>query len=328
MTKQFALLARALTFVGVLTTAIPSLAQSGDAFPSRPIELIGPSPAGGGTDILFRLLAEVSEPFLTQPVVVIIKAGATGTIAMGYVAKSKPDGYTLAGVYNGPLTMAPHLLAEVAYTVDDYVPIIQVTAAPSVFCTKPDFPAKNGKEFVELLRANPDKFTYGTDGIGGVSHITAERIFRALGIQARSVPFAGASQTLQAVMGGHVDIFVAASASILPYVATGKAKCLLTSSRDRTAVLPDTTSLAELGIPEAALVQWRGIVAPKGLPSDRRIILEKAFRQGAQTEKFRRIMSERGEDVIILSGPEFADVIRTEYQVLGDLIKKLGLAKN
>jgi len=310
----------------LLLPAAAARAQSGEKFPSQPIELVGPSPAGGGTDILFRLLAEVTEPFLGQKIVVVNKPGATGAVATSYVARAKPDGYTLGGVYNGPLTMAPHLL-DVAYSLDDYLPLLQVTSAPTVFCTRPDFPAKNGKEFIEVMRANPGKYTYGTDGVGGVSHITGERIFRALGARPRPVAFTGAAQTLQAMLGGHVDIFAAASASILPHVKVGKAKCLLTSTRERIAVLPDTTSLNELGAGDAAMVQWRGLIAPRALPAERRAFLEKVFRQGAQTEKFRHVMEQRGEDVIVLGSAEFASVIRAEHQTLGAIIKEIGLGK-
>lgn len=295
-------------------------------FPTRPIELVVPTPPGGGTDVAARVLAEATEPFLGQKVVVVNKPGGSGTIGVSYVVQAEADGYTLGGVWNSPLTITPHTL-QVPYGTESYTPISQTSASTLVFCVRPDFGASNGKEFIETLRRNPDKFTYGTDGVAGGVQLSGERIFETQGVKVRAVPFGGAGETLKAFLGGHVDVYGGSIPPILPHVQAGRARCVLLTSRDANSALPGATSLSQLGIPEAATVQWRGVIGPKKLPADRLAILEKAFRQGAASPKFREFLESRGEAVVAGTAAEFKDVIRAEYEALGTIIKKLGLEK-
>lgn len=315
-----------LAIFGLFVLGLPGGVRGAEPFPSRAIEVIVPTPPGGGTDIATRILAEVTEPILGQKLVVVNKPGGGGTIGVSALTRARPDGYTLAGVWNAPLTMTPHTL-QAPYTVDDYRPITQITAAPLVFCTKPDFPAATGKEFIEVLRKNPEKFTYGDDGVGGTVQLAGERIFRAEGVRLRAVPFGGAGETLLAFLGGHVDIYGGSIPPILPHVKSGKAKCLLLTSRERSTALPQAVSLEDLGVPQAATVLWRGIIAPKGLPPDRLAVLEKAFRQGTQSQKFREFATKQGEEAVGSSAAAFEELIRSEYQAFGPIVKDLGLEK-
>ena len=312
--------------VHLVALASPSvLAQ--EKFPSRPIELIVPTPPGGGVDIVSRMLAELVEPILGTKVVVVNKPGASGAIGVTQLTQAKPDGYTLAAVWNSPLTVTPHTLA-VGYTQQDYTPITQLTGGtPYVFCVKPDFPAANGREFIEQLRRNPDKFNYGNDGVGGGVQLAAERAFGRLGVKARPVPFGGAGETVKNFLGGHVDIYGGTIPTILEHVRAGQAKCLLVTAAERTPVLPDTTSLGELGIADAASELWRGIIAPKGLAPDRRAVLEKAFHAATQQRKFLDFEASRGESAIGGPGAEFERMITAEYQANGEILKRLGLDK-
>jgi len=306
-------------------TCSPLHAQ--EKFPSRPIELIVPTPPGGGVDIVARLLAELVEPILGTRVVVVNKPGGGGAIGVTQLAQAKPDGYTLAAVWNAPLTVIPHTLG-VSYSLDDYTPVTQLTGGtPFVFCVKPDFPAANGAQFIELLRKNPNKYTYGNDGVAGTVQLSAERAFGRLGVKARPVPFAGAGETVKNFLGGHVDIYGGTIPTILEYVRAGQAKCLMVTATERTPVLPDTTSLTELGVAETASELWRGIVAPKGLPADRLAILEQAFHQATQQRKFVEFESTRGETAVGGRGADFAKLIRSEYQANAEILKSLGLMK-
>lgn len=281
-----------------------------EKFPSRPIELIVPTPPGGGVDIVARMVAELVGPVLGTNVVVVNKPGASGTIGVTQLTQAKPDGYTLAAVWNAPLTVTPHTLA-VGYTVADYTPVTQLTGGtPFVFCVKPDFPAANGKEFVELLRKNPNKFTYGNDGVAGTVQLAAERAFGRLGVKARPVPFGGAGETVKNFLGGHIDIYGGTIPTILEYVRAGQAKCLLVTAAERTPVLPDTTGLGELGVADSASELWRGIIAPKGLSPDRLAALEKAFHQATQNQKFLDFEASRGESAVGGSGGEFGKMTR------------------
>ena len=318
-TSLFAPLALAL--IAACTTA---LAQ--EKFPSRPIEIIVPTPPGGGTDITARLLAELVEPILGQKVVVVNKGGAGGTLGMSAVVQAKPDGYTLGGLWNAPLTMAPHSMA-VPYTLQDYVAISLVDVAPTVMCTNPDFPANNGREFLEVLRKNPNKYTFGNDGVAGMIHLSAERVFTRVGVKARPVPFGGAGETLKNFLGGHIDIYAGSIPPIVPHLKAGAAKCLLLTSKDKNSAVPQATSLGELGMAENATYLWHGIVGPKGIPADRVAILEKAFVQAAKSEKFRQSMESKGVTAEGWGGSEFRKLIDTEYKAMGEVAKNIGLIK-
>jgi len=316
-----------LAAVGAALALTCALPHAQDKFPSRPIELIVPTPPGGGVDIVARMLGELAEPVLGVKVVVVNKPGGTGAIGVAQLTQAKPDGYTLAVVWNAPLTVTPHTLA-VSYTLDDYTPISQLTGGtPFVFCVKPEFPAANGKEFVELLRKNPNKFTYGNDGVAGTVQLAAERAFGKLGVSARPVPFGGAGETLKNFLGGHVDIYGGTIPTIIEYVRSGQAKCLLVTAPDRTPVLPDTTSLSDLGIADTASELWRGIIGPKGMPADRVAALQQAFHKATQQRKFQEFEASRGESAV--GGPpgEFSKLIKNEYEANAEILKRLGLAK-
>lgn len=308
----------------LLCAALPAAAQ--EKFPARPIEIILPVALGGGTDIATRLLAEVVEPILGQKVVVINKPGAGGALGMNVIVQAKPDGYTLGGLWNAPLTMTPHSQA-MPYSLQDYVAISLLDTAPMLMCTKPDFPANSGKEFIEVIRKNPNKYTYGNDGVAGTIHLSIERIFSKLGIKARPVPFTGAGPTLKNFLGGHIDFYAGSLPPIVPHVKAGAAKCLLLTSKEKNAAVPQAASLTELGVPETATYLWHGIIGPKDIPPDRIAILEKAFAQAVKSDKFRQFMEAKGVTVDGRGAAGFRKLIDTEYKAMGEVVTSLGMGK-
>jgi tripartite-type tricarboxylate transporter receptor subunit TctC len=302
-------------------------AQAQERFPSRPIELIVPTPPGGGVDIVARLLAGLAEPALGTKIVVSNKPGGGGAVGVAQLTQARPDGHTVAAVWNAPMTILPHTLS-VPYSPDDYVPITQLTGGtPFVFCAKPDFPAASGKAFIELLRANPNRYTYGNDGVAGSVQLAAERALGKLGARMRPVPFGGAGETVKNFLGGHVDIYGGTIPTILEFVRGRQAKCLLVTSPQRTPALPDTASLGELGVPETASELWRGIIAPKGVPADRAAVIEKVFRQATQHPKFLEFEASRSESAVGGSAADFAKLIRAEYEANAEVIRRLGLGR-
>ena len=192
---------------------------------AEPIKLIIPTAPGGGTDGFFRVLAKEATPFIKDPIVVVNVPGAGGTIGVAQMVHASPDGQTLAAVWLGPGTVSPHTM-KVQYTPNDYIPVIQLTSAPYVFCVHPDFPATEGKSFIEELRKNPDKYTYGNDGAGGPGQLAAERIFRAMKVRARDIPFKGAGETATAFLGKHIDIYDGSVPPVLQH-AQGEASPVL-----------------------------------------------------------------------------------------------------
>lgn len=304
----------------VLGASLLASAQAAD-----PLRLIVPTTAGGGTDGFFRMLGKDAEPHLGAPVVVVNVGGAGGSIGVTQMVRAT-DGNTVAGVWLGPVTVAPHTM-PVIYTPQDYIPIAQLTSAPYVMCVQNDFPAADGKQLMDVLRAQPNHYAFGTDGAGGPGQLATQRIFNRLGISQRDIPYKGAGDTLLALLGGHIDIYVGSIPPVLPYVKNDKVKCLQLTSADKVAALPAATSLDELGLGEEQTLLWRGILAPKNTPPERVKALEAAFTAAAQAPATRRFVEEAGESVSIVTGEALRQQIEQEYAALGKVAQGLDLSK-
>jgi tripartite-type tricarboxylate transporter receptor subunit TctC len=307
----------------LVTVALACLAQTASA--AEALRLIIPTPPGGGTDGYFRVLAREAEGPLGEPVVVLNVPGAGGIIGVAQMVRAAPDGQTVAGVWLGPITVSPNT-TKVQYAPTDYVPVVQVSSAPYVVCVHPDFPANDGRAFIDELKRNPDKYTYGNDGLGGPGHLATARILKATGASARDVPFKGAGETLTSFLGKHVDIYVGSIPPILQHMQAGAAKCLLVTSAERVAALPQTMSLKDLGIPGEETILWRALIAPKGTSPERIAKLEAAFEQAASSPAARKFLTDAGEETQIRKGAELRRYIDTEYEAMGRIAKSLNLA--
>ena len=230
-------------------------------------------------------------------------------------------------MWNAPLTIVPHTLS-VPYKTEDLTPITQVTGGtPLIFCVNPDFPGTTGAAFIEHLKANPNKYTYGNDGIGATVMLAGERLFRPLGVKIRPVPFGGAGETLKAFLGGHIHIYGGSIPPIIGHVKKGKAVCPLITSADANKALPDAATATDLGLADKATELWRGVIGPAGLPADRLAILQKAFSEAAQSDKFKAFAAKRGEKAVGSSMAAFKQKILGEYAANGEIIEGLGLKK-
>jgi len=313
------ILKRALALCALLALPLAAAAQN-------IINVVIPAPAGGGTDGFFRVVAKEAEPFLKQPTMIANVGGAGGTIGVGQVVAAAPNGMTLAAIWSSPITTTPHTL-KTTYTPNDYIPVVQLSQSPYVFCVSPAFPAKDGKSFIEELRRHPDKYTYGNDGIGGTGQLAAQRIFRKLNVSVRDVPFKGAGETLNNFLGGHVDIYVGSISPVLPHVKAGKANCVLVTSAARSASLPGASGLQDLGIAGEETLLWRAILAPKGTPPETVNRLATAFESAMQSPAVKKFAEDSGEEIVIRKGPELRRMVDQEYQALGAVAKQLGISK-
>jgi tripartite-type tricarboxylate transporter receptor subunit TctC len=321
--RQLGIALRGFMLVVLVSFTHQTLAQ--EKYPARPIEIIVPTPPGGGTDLVIRQLAEIVEPLLGQKVVVVNRPGGGGMLGMAAVVKAKPDGYVLGGLWNAPLTMTPHM-QKAPYGPNDYLTISMADTSPVVLCVKKDFPAQDSKEFFAHLKSHPGKYTYGTDGVGGTIQLASERVFIKLGLKVRAVPFGGAGETVKNYLGGHVDFFGGSITTILPYVKEGSTRCMFSTGSDRVNSLPDVANLTDLGMPEASTQLWHGVVAPKGLAPDRVAILEKAFQQAAQSDKFKQFMEPKGVIVTGTTAKEFRTLLDKEYAAMGEVMQSIGLS--
>jgi tripartite-type tricarboxylate transporter receptor subunit TctC len=303
----------------------PSFAQT--TYPERPVSLVVPAPPGGGTDRFARLLAEIVSTRLGQKFVVENKAGGGGTVGVTQIAAARPDGYTLGFIWNSPLTTSPQSL-NVAYTVDSYAPVMAIGFSSYVFCVAPEFPAKDGKEFIAELKANPGKYTYGNDGVGGTMQLAAERIFQKAGVKVRGVPFGGAGETLKNFLGGHVTIYGGSIPPVAAHVAAGKAKCLLLTQAGANSALPQASGLDAVGLKDEATVLWWGLIAPAKTPKAVLDKLEAAFVAAAKEPSFIEAMGKLGATPMIRSSAEMAKDIRNEHAALADVAKLIGLKKS
>lgn len=315
--------------VAALSAALVAVtpARAREEFPSHPIELIVPTAPGGGTDIASRLLASIAEGTLGQKILVVDKPGAGGAIGVETMLQAKPDGYTIAGVWNSPITITPQMF-KVSYTVHSIVPIVLSDVSPIVFCVPKGFPANDGKQFIQELRDHPNKYTYGTDGVSGTVHLAGAMIFTSLGVQARAIPYGGAGETLEAFLGKSVDIYGGSIPPILPFVEKGSAKCPLVTSEKRNPTLPDAASVADLGIPHDQTVLWHAIIAPASIPMGRLKVLEQAFQQAARSAKYQEFAKKEGEEAVGWGSVQARDMMEKEYAAFGGVIQSLGLAKN
>ncbi|MDQ6618213.1 MAG: tripartite tricarboxylate transporter substrate binding protein [Pseudomonadota bacterium] len=288
------------------------------------LKLIIPTASGGGTDGYFRVLAKEVEPYLKEPVVVLNVPGAGGTIGVAQMVRAT-DGQTVAAVWLGPITVTPNTM-RVPYTPKDYVPVIQVSSAPYVMCVQPEFQANDGRQFIEVLKSNPDKYTYGNDGAGGPGHLATARILKATGASARDVPFKGAGETLTSFLGKHIDIYVGSIPPILQHLQAGRAKCLLVTSAERVPALPNVMALKDLGIAQEETILWRALLAPKSTSADRVRELEVAFEKAANSPAARRFLEDAGEQTEIRKGAVLRRYIDTEYEAMGRVAKALTLS--
>lgn len=308
-----------------MKAVVLALALCSAAAHAQVVKVIVPTPPGGGTDGFFRVVGKEAEPFLKQTVVIENVPGAGGTIGVAKMVNAKPDGLTLAGIWSSPLTATPHTLKETPYTPNDYVAVIELSHTPYVMCVDSRFPASTGGELVAELRKNPDKYTFGNDGVGGTGQLSAARVFKALGVKVRDVPFKGAGETLTNFLGGHVDIYVGSPAPILPSAASGKSKCLIVTSAERLPALPSANGLKDLGIPGEETMLWRAILAPKATPPETVKKLEAAFEQAMSTPATKAYVEKAGEIVQIRKGAELRRMLDGEYASLAAVAKSLDL---
>jgi tripartite-type tricarboxylate transporter receptor subunit TctC len=321
-----ALAAGALILFAGLMALLSAPAGAGD-YPDRAIQLVVPAGPGSSTDTIARPLMQAAAAMLGQPIVILNRTGASGMIGISYVTRSEPDGYTIAAVSNAPLTMAPHVAAA-NYRPSDYRVVAMITQAAGVFCVRPDFPAGNAQAFLDELRSNPDKYTYGSDGVGGFVQFAAARIFAPTGIRQRMIPYQGADQTVTAFMSGAIDIYAGGMTTIVPFVADGKAKCLLTTTARRFSALPDVESLTDVGMPQAETRLWRAVVGPRDIPQDRFDKLRDVLVKAAATPEFKALAEKRGEEFWDIGADEANKYLQNEYLQMERLAKELHLKQD
>jgi tripartite-type tricarboxylate transporter receptor subunit TctC len=243
-----------------------SFAQAQD-YPSRPIRIVVPYPAGGSADLLPRIFAEKLGAKWGQPLLVENRPGAGGNIGAEFVYRAEPDGYTLFASAPGPLVVNQNLYRKLALDPAQFVPVSIMAAIPNVLLVNPKVPAKSVAELIAYAKANPDRLNYGSQGSGSTAHLTAE-LFKlaAGGLKITHIPYKGSAPAMTALLGGEIDLMFDNLGVTLPHVKSGRLRILAVGSEKRIASLPDVPSMSEI-LPGFVSVAWFGIVAPPKTPT-------------------------------------------------------------
>ena len=318
------------TFVSRILKSAPLLicalalntAQAQGNFPSRPIKVYVPFPAGGTADILPRILAEKLSKQWPQGMIVENKPGAGGNIGAELVYNSEPDGYTLLASPPGPLAINRSLYQKLSYDSSKFEPVTIMAEVPNVLVVSPNFPAKNVRELIAYAQANPDKVNFASQGNGSTSHLTAMMFQSMANVKMTHIAYKGTTPALTDIMGGQVDIFFDNLSSSLPFHKAGKLRILAVADSKRSAVLPDIPTVQEGGIKGFRAVTWFGIVAPPGTPAPTIQKLNKAFVGVMKMPEVQKSFLEQGA-VPVAESPEKTKVfINEEAAKWGELIKK------
>jgi tripartite-type tricarboxylate transporter receptor subunit TctC len=236
-------------------------------FPSKPLRIVVPFPAGGTTDVLARAVAQKLTETLGQPVVVDNRPGAGGNIGAELVAKSPPDGYTLLMGTVGTHAINPGLYPKMPYDhVRDFAPVILVAGVPNVLVVNPSLPVNSVQELIAYAKANPGKLNFASSGNGTSIHLSGELFKTMAGVQIMHVPYKGSAPALQDMVGGQVQLMFDNLPSSLALIKGGKLKALAVTSSARAAALPDVPTMAESGLPGFEASSWFGLLAPAGTP--------------------------------------------------------------
>ena len=290
---------RTFVHLGASAAALPAMPCFGgeQAFPTHPITMVVPFPAGGPADLIARVLAERMRTPLGQPLIVENVSGAGGSIGVARVARANADGYTLSiGQVNS------HVFTGAAYNVRydllrDFDPIALVTTNPLMLVGKKDLPAKDMKELIAWLKANPDSGTYGTPGFGSPSHVWGIHFQNSVGTRLRFVSYRGAAPVMQDVLSGQLDLTCLQASDMLPQVRSGNVKAYGILATEHWARATDIPTVDEAGIPGLHMPFWHGLWAPAHTPKDVIAKLNAAVVEALSDPQVRQRFSDRGQEI-------------------------------
>jgi tripartite-type tricarboxylate transporter receptor subunit TctC len=299
-------------------------AASAQEYPSRPITLIVPWPAGGPTDITMRAMAEVAAKHLGQPIVIENKAGGAGTVGPATMAATaKPDGYTVVQM---PITVYRlPLMQKTTWKADDFTYIVHLTGYVFAMFAATDTPFKKWEDVVEYAKANPGKVTYGSTGTGGSLHLGTEMIAAKAGIKLVHVPFKGAAEVNAAIAGGHI-MLGSSGTSVKPLVDAGKARFLNVWTAKRVSFLPEIPTLQELGYPYVIDSPW-GLAGPKGMDPKVVAKLQDAFKKALEDPSVVETLGKFDMVPNYKSSVDYTAAVQEQIKIEEVLIKQLGLER-
>ena len=312
-----------LTAVAAGSAAWPAMAQS--SWPTKPVNLVVPFPAGGGTDAFARPMSAAFSKLTGKQLIIDNKGGAGGTVGATVASRAAPDGYNyfMGGVHH---TIAPSMYPKLDYDLErSFVPLILVANVPQVLVVNPrNVPVADFAAFMDLVRKNPAKFNYGSAG-GGTSHHMAGELFK---LQTKTfithIPYRGAGPALQDLVGGNVDMMFDGLGSSATHIKGGRIKALMVSGAKRSAAFPDVPCSAELGLPDYTVSTWYGVWAPKGTPADAQARAIEEIRKACQTEEAKAVWANQGAEFPNLTEGQFDAFVKGELKKWSQVVKASG----
>lgn len=311
----------------LLVAVLASLSLTGMAaaqsYPSQPVKLIVPFAVGGGVDILTRVLGEKISKDLDQSVVVENRVGAGGGLGSDYVAKAKPDGYTLLVATTGTHAINPILYSSLPYDAQqDFVPISLIAAVPNLLVVGPRLNVNDLGELIAQAKRSPGKLSYASFGNGTSNHLSGELLNMQAKIDAVHIPYKSATQAVTDLMGGQIDYAFVNIPLALPHVNAGKLRALAITSQQRNPSLPDVPTMSQAGLGDFVVESWYGLMAPKGTDSSRISLLQKAIKDGLNDAKVRESFIKNGAEVRVSDSQELSAMIAAEQIRWKDVVQR------
>jgi tripartite-type tricarboxylate transporter receptor subunit TctC len=304
--------------------AVPRITRA-QIYPTRPVTLVVPVAAGGGVDTMARILSEKLQEKLKHTVVVENRPGAGSMIGANYVAKANPDGHTLL-LMEPAAVLAKWMNKTVPYDVtNDFAPVALVSTQPLVLFAHPSLPVNDVNELIAYSRANPGKLSVGTAGVGSPHHLAAIWLNTAAKIEIVHVPYRGVAPALNDLLGGQIPLIWALSVAVMPFVEQGKVKALAVSTQRRFPMLPKVPTVAESAVPGFDIDFFYGIAAPAKVQPAVVARVREAIREITELNEVRLRMSTLGMSVDFRDSEQFRELIASEYQKYGAVVREAGI---
>jgi len=302
---------------------IVASAHAADDYPSRPVTVVIPQPAGSGSDVIMRLVAQKMSVILKQPIVIDNRAGAGGNIGTALVARAKPDGYTVLMNGNSHV-INPTLYRNAGFQpMKDFVPVVLLARGTLLLVAHPSFPANSVAELIAQAKRAPGKMFYASPGNGTVNHLAMPMLEQAANIQLNHVPYRGQPAVMTDVVGGQIPLAFTALASSLPYIESGKLKVLAVTNDERLSVLPAVPTIAET-LPGYSVTPWYGLFVPAGTPQAIVDKLHQAANAALQDEAVREGLARQGITAARDSRAQFAALVSREMPLWAKAVKDSG----
>ena len=311
-----------ILLTALLATPLLGLAQS---YPNKPVRIMVGANAGGGTDIIARMLAEKMGEAFKGSFVVENKPGASNTIAADLTAKAPADGHTLLVATNTGQAIAPHLIKLSFDPIKDLTPVGLIVTVPNVLVVGAHVPANNVAELVSLMKAKPNDFKYASSGVGSTQHIAGEGFNLAAGVKSIHVPYRGSSQAHLDIIGGNVQIMFDTTSSAMGQIKAGKFKPLALTTATRSSELPQVPTLAEAGVRGFEMSTWYGMFVTTGTPPDVVARLQSELAKIVRMPDIQTKLKGLGGEPSTMTPEQFAQMNRQEFDRFGDLIKKANI---